>query len=316
MSTPSTHAPTGASRALAWLSDNLTVVLTVSGVLLYGGSRAALEAFYQPLGTAASEVGVSYFEIVATAGIGIGMNALTYFIIGAAIIAWMYGLTLVSLWVLRRFRRNTFTYLDYLHERRLEYKPLRTMVGFGVLLVFLQVFTQWLTSLQSRPLSWVGPALTVFILIVTPVMFPIAFAVGATRRAPDDPSPPSDFINDMVDLLRGDGARLLIALLPFLLIGNTILASEQLGASYAEDVKAGREVSSTAQAAIPFQASCVLLAPTGAPTSPAAEQLQGSKLLYLGQSSGVSVLYQVGAGTVRVPSGSVVLQPASTPCRT
>jgi len=294
----------------------VTVVLTVSGVLLYGGSRAALEAFYQPLGTTAGEVGVSYLEIVATAGTSIGMNALSYLILGAAIIAWMYGLTLVSLRILRRFRRNTFTYLDYLHERRLEYKPLRTMVGFGVLLVFLQVFIQWLTSLQPRPASWVGPALTVFILVVTPIVFPIAFAVGATRRAPDDPSPPSDFVNDMVDLLRGDGARLLIALLPFLLIGNTILASEQQGASYARDVKAGREVQPSAQAAIPFQASCVLLVPTGAPTTPAAEQLLGRKLLYLGQSSGVSVLYQVDAGTVRVPSGSVVLQPAPAPCRT
>ena len=60
----------------------------------------------------------------------------------------------------------------------------------------------------------------------------------------------------------------------------------------------------------------MLLVPTGAPTTPAAERVQGRKLLYLGQSSGVSVLYQVDAGTVRVPSGSVVLQPAPTPCRT
>ena len=128
------------------------------------------------------------------------MNALSHLIFGAAIIAWMYGLTLVSLRMLRRSGGTP--------------SPTWTTCTSGGSSIGRCVFTQWLTSLQPRPPSWVGPALTVSILVVTPIVFPIALAVGATRRAPDDPSPPSDFVNDMVDLLRGDGARLLIALLP------------------------------------------------------------------------------------------------------
>lgn len=309
------EASTRIGRVLTWLSDNVAVVLTLSGILLYGGSRIALDAFYQPLGTTSSEAGVSYLEIVAVAGISIAENALTYIILAAIIVLFMYGLTLVFTRILKWFRRGTFTYLDYLEEIQSEYKPLRTMAGLGIMIILLQIFNDWYLSLPPRPPRWAELSFTLFLLVVAPIALPMAFAIGTTRKAGTAPSPPSDFVTDMFGMLRGDTIKLFVALLPLILIGTTIQGATEQGAQYAVAVKRGEEIQPAEGTAIPFRASCVTLLPIGGQTSAAFDEFKGHKLLYLGQSGGVSVLHQVGVGTVRVPSGSFALRRASAPCQ-
>jgi len=314
-STASSNIPIWLGRVLAWLSDHVTVVLTLAGIALYGGGRVALDAFYHPLGTSASEVGVSYLAIVALAGVSIGTNVIIYISLGAVVIALMYGLTAGLIRIFRQFRKPAYTYADYLEERQIEHEPLRTTIGFGIILIVSQVVFTWLASFPPLPPPWFEVGLSIFILLIAPVAYAIAVAITFTKPLLHSPIPPTSLITDLSRLLGGYRIRLLAIALPIILIGNTILAANQQGAEYAAQVKSGNEIQSDPHATVPFQAHCVILLPTTVETSPASKQLQAHKMLYLGQSSGVTVLYQVGVGSIRIPSGSYALKPVSGQCR-
>jgi hypothetical protein len=116
-------------------------------------------------------------------------------------------------------------------------------------------------------------------------------------------------------IFRGVRPRLMIGLLLLGLVVIIVVSTNKQGVRYAAQVKAGYGVESSAYAAVPFQASCVTLVSIGAAASPPSKQFQADKLLYLGQSGVVIVLYQVGVGTVRIPSGSFALRPVSDRCR-
>jgi hypothetical protein len=297
----------------------MTVVLTLFGVLLYGGSRFALDAFYQSLGTTAEEAGVGYLEIVTHAGISICVNAIRYILLGAITILVMYGLMLLFIGTLKRLRKPAFTYLDYLHERQVEHPPLQVAIVVGSALTIGRAFLEW--SAPGAPPPGLPQEISVVVLLVILVGLALLYALLATRPLPDPPpSPPArDPIRDLLSTfrgrLRGFRPTLIISLLLLILVVGTVLNANKQGTLYAAQVKAGYEVESSADAAILFHASCVTLRSTGAGASPASKQFEARKLLYLGQSGGVIVLYQVGVGSVRIPSSSFALQPVSGRCR-
>ena len=297
----------------------MTVVLTLFGVLLYGGSRFALDAFYQSLGTTAEEAGVSYLEIVTHAGISICVNAIRYILLGAITILVMYGLMLLFIGTLKRLRKPAFTYLDYLHERQIEHPPLQVAIVMGIALTIGRAFLEWYAP-GAPPPPGLPQEISVVVLLVILVGLALLYALLATRPLPDPPpSPPSDPIRDLLSSfrgrLRGFRPTLIISLLLLILVVGTVLNANKQGMLYAAQVKAGYEVESSADAAVLFHASCVTLMSIGAGASPASKQFEARKLLYLGQSGGIIVLYQVGVGSVRIPSSSFALQPVSGRCR-
>ena len=309
--------PNYSPRALAvirsitgWLSEHIAIVLTVTGVVLYGGSRIAVDAFYQPLGTTAEEVGLSYITIVAHAGTVLAMGLAPLLLLTAFLAACIYWLTLRCIGVMKRFRKTAFTFLDEGKVPDLFWASV--LMGGACVGGAAYLSAAPTTSRPPQPLS------RILILVVFPIVFSVLIAFFATnttlgREDPTtDPRRPSR-ARQGTDWSVSFYVRSL-AFFAALLIGMIIYAADQRGARYARQVQEGHEVHTSAHAAVPLRATCVALFPTSQP-SPASAQLQKNKLLYLGQSNGIMVLYQVDSGPVRVPTGSFALKPASAPCR-
>jgi hypothetical protein len=299
----------------------MTLLLTLSGIVLYGGSWVALNTFYQSLGTSVDDVGVSYLSIVATAAISLVRSALFYVFSAALLVGLMYGLTSFLVWVFKWARRNKFTYLDYLREQKIKPAQLRIMTTLGTALVLAYLLYRWLNIAPPQIPEWSAVAIG-WTFVLAPIAFAFTYALAITRPVRGAQSPPSDIVDDLLSALRGL-PRAVIGLLPLVLVGTTILGADEQGEKYAAQVMAGQEVQSAKHAAVPFQASCVTLlsvdnASTTLPKTQlttAQTPLEGHKLLYLGQSGGIAVLYQVNVGAIRVPTNRFVIRAASAPCR-
>jgi hypothetical protein len=317
---------------LGRIPEHMTLLLTLFGIVLYGGSVVGLNAFYQALGTTADEVGVSYLSIITTAGISLVTNVILYGGLAMLIAGLMHIVASGWIKILRRVRKNKST-LDYWQEQGIKHHQFRNMLIFASFFVAFVFLYRWMNFIPPRMPKWTGWFILLF-LVIGPISWSVAYAVGMTRPVHDAPSPPDDIGRSTFRHLRDQFGTLTIVVI-FILAGSAFISAGEVGEEYAARVKAGQTVQSSAYSAVSLQAFCVILlfiddastsgsatapktasttAPQAAPTT-APTPLHGRKLLYLGQSGGVAVLYQVDVGTIRVPSESFVIRTASDPCR-
>jgi hypothetical protein len=70
-----TLASPSRSESLRWLADRATVLLTVSGVLIYATMRLTYVQYYGLLGTSTEEVGLGYTQLLGQSALGGGFGA-------------------------------------------------------------------------------------------------------------------------------------------------------------------------------------------------------------------------------------------------